>query len=209
MAGIRSIGDLTHEAESIYEAFVEHRRAPTKQWLEIMQIVQDTLSLQVMHMVNHQQSFFAPELIEQLQRFEKAQVLPDTVNLIVPVPKHHTVAEPQAVEDDSILSNVENTEVLTLDRMIKQSWANGLPDPDILEVFLEEAEALTNNNQYLQLFLDNVSDTVALQALQRDLHTLKGGARMVTANGIADLAHDMESVYEDLAHHRRPATKKS
>ena len=208
MAGIRSIGDLTHEAESIYEAFVEYRRAPTTQWLEIMQIVQDTLSLQVMHMVNHQQSFFAPELIEQLQRFEKAQVLPDTVNLIVPVPKHHTVAEPQAVEDDSILSNVENTEILTLDRMIKQSWANGLPDPDILEVFLEEAEALTNNNQYLQLFLDNVSDTVALQALQRDLHTLKGGARMVTANGIADLAHDMESVYEDLAHHRRPATKK-
>lgn len=208
MAGIRSIGDLTHEAESIYEAFVEHRREPTTQWLEIMQIVQDTLSLQVMHMVKHQQSFFAPELIEQLQQFEKAQALPDNVNLIVPVPKNHADAEPQVFANDATDSNVKTTEVLTLDRMIKQSWANGLPDPDILEVFLEEAAALTNNNQYLQLFLDNVSDTVALQALQRDLHTLKGGARMVAANGIADLSHEMEAVYEDLASRRRPATKK-
>ena len=208
MAGIRSIGDLTHEAESIYEAFVEHRREPTTQWLEIMQIVQDILSLQVMHMVNHQQSFFAPELIEQLQQFEKAQALPDNVSLIVPVPKNHANAEPQVFANDATDINVKTTEILTLDRMIKQSWANGLPDPDILEVFLEEAAALTNNNQYLQLFLDNVSDTVALQALQRDLHTLKGGARMVAANGIADLSHEMEAVYEDLASRRRPATKK-
>ena len=208
MAGIRSIGDLTHEAESIYEAFVEHRRVPTAQWLEIMQIVQDTLSLQVMYMVNNQQSFFTPELIEQLQQLEKAQVLPDTVSLIVPVPKNHADAGSQAFADDATDSNVKATEILTLDRMIKQSWANGLPDTDILDVFLEEAAALNNSNQYLQLFLDNVSDTVALQVLQRDLHTLKGGARMVAAKGIADLAHEMEAVYEELASRRRPATKK-
>lgn len=208
MAGIRSIGDLTHEAESIYEAFVEQRRVPTAQWLEIMQIVQDTLSLQVMYMVNNQQSFFTPELIEQLQQFEKAQVLPDTVSLIVPVPKNHTDTGSKTFADDAMDSNVKTTETLTLDRMIKQSWVNGLPDTDILEVFLEEAAVLINNNQYLQLFLDNVSDTVALQALQRDLHTLKGGARMVAANGIADLAHEMEAVYEELASRRRPATKK-
>ncbi|WP_250163149.1 Hpt domain-containing protein [Psychrobacter sp. WY6] len=65
MAGIRSIGDLTHEAESVYEAFVENRRIPTPQWLEIMQIVQDTMSLQVLHIVNHKKSFFASALIEQ------------------------------------------------------------------------------------------------------------------------------------------------
>ncbi|BBI69260.1 hypothetical protein PKHYL_34510 [Psychrobacter sp. KH172YL61] len=58
MAGIRSIGDLTHEAESVYESFVENRREPTTQWLEIMQMVQDTMSQQVMHIVNHKKSFF-------------------------------------------------------------------------------------------------------------------------------------------------------
>ena len=83
-----------------------------------------------------------------------------------------------------------------------------MPDTDILDVFLEEAEELVENSQkYLQLFLNNTSDVAAVQTLQRDLHTIKGGARMVAANGIADLAHQMESVYESLAIGRRPATK--
>ncbi|MBB3106978.1 chemosensory pili system protein ChpA (sensor histidine kinase/response regulator) [Psychrobacter luti] len=208
MAGIRSIGDLTHEAESIYEAFVEERRVPTAQWLEIMQVVQDTLSLQVAHIVRYQQSFFAPELIEQLQQFEKAKTLPDVVQLIVPMPKNHIDTESQVLADEYIHRIEQAADSLSLDRIIKQSWANGLPDPDILEVFLEEAEALTNRNEYLQSFLSDANDTVALQALQRDLHTLKGGARMVTASGIADLAHEMESVYTDFVDRRRPATKK-
>lgn len=208
MAGIRSIGDLTHEAEGIYEAFVEERRVPTAQWLEIMQVVQDTLSLQVAHIVRYQQSFFAPELIEQLQQFEKAKALPDVVQLIVPMPKNHIDTESQVLADEYIHRIEQAADSVSLDRIIKQSWANGLPDPDILEVFLEEAEALTNRNEYLQSFLSDASDTVALQALQRDLHTLKGGARMVTASGIADLAHEMESVYTDFVDRRRPATKK-
>lgn len=208
MAGIRSIGDLTHEAESIYEAFVEERRVPTAQWLEIMQVVQDTLSLQVAHIVRYQQSFFAPELIEQLQQFEKAKALPDVVQLIVPMPKNHIDTESQVLADEYIHRIEQAADSLSLDRIIKQSWANGLPDPDILEVFLEEAEALTNRNEYLQSFLSDANDTVALQALQRDLHTLKGGARMVTASGIADLGHEMESVYTDFVDRRRPATQK-
>ena len=208
MAGIRSIGDLTHEAESIYEAFVEARRTPTAQWLEIMQVVQDTLSLQVAHIVRYQQSFFTPELIEQLQQFEKAAALPKDVELIVPMPQHQAAAEPQISADEYTHRIDKTADSLSLDRIIKQSWANGLPDPDILEVFLEEAEALTNRNEYLQAFLSDAGDTVALQALQRDLHTLKGGARMVTASGIADLAHEMESVYTDFIDRRRPATKK-
>ena len=208
MAGIRSIGDLTHEAESVYEAFVELKREPTAQWLEIMQVVQDTLSLQVAHIVRYQKSFFAPELIEQLQQFLKAQLLPQTVQLIVPMPKNHVAAIPQVFVNEYNQRVANAPDTLSLDRIIKQSWAHGLPDPDILEVFLEEAEALTNRNEYLQLFLSDSGDMVALQALQRDLHTLKGGARMVTASGIADLAHEMESVYKDFVDRRRPATKK-
>ena len=209
MAGIRSIGDLTHEAESVYEAFVENRRIPTTQWLDIMQIVQDTMSLQVMHIVSYKKSFFASELIEQLQQLLKAQSLPEAVELTVPVPKNHFEPEVQnTVDQNTNNSSDEVLDGLSLDRMIKQSWANGLPDPDILAVFLEEAEELTNRNKYLQLFLENTGNKTALQALQRDLHTIKGGARMVSATGIADLAHEMESVYKDFVDNRRPTTKK-
>ncbi|WP_114701585.1 Hpt domain-containing protein [Psychrobacter proteolyticus] len=208
MAGIRSIGDLTHEAESVYESFVENRRLPTAQWLEIMQMVQDTMSLQVMHIVRHKKSFFTPELIEQLQQLEKAKTLPVVVDLVIPAPKNHVESEAQSLTTDVVDNNNEALNILSLDSMIKQSWANGLPDPDILAVFLEEAEELTNRNKYLHLFLKDTGNTTALQALQRDLHTIKGGARMVTASGIADLAHEMESVYTDFVSNRRPATKK-
>ena len=208
MAGIRSIGDLTHEAESVYEAFVENRRTPTAQWLEIMQMVQDTMSLQVLHIVNHKKSFFASAMIEQLQQFVKAQALPEMVELIIPIPKDHVEPAAQNTVTSQTHFSDEFSDTLSLDMMIKQSWANGLPDPDILSVFLEEAEELTNRNKYLQLFLKDTNNTTALQALQRDLHTIKGGARMVTAAGIADLAHEMESVYTDFVDNRRPATTK-
>ncbi|WP_201579151.1 Hpt domain-containing protein [Psychrobacter sp. Pi2-52] len=208
MAGIRSIGDLTHEAESVYESFVESRRAPTAQWLEIMQMVQDTMSLQVMHIVSHKKSFFTPELIEQLRQLEKAKTLPEVIDLVIPVPKNHFEPTERSIAANVVDSDNEVLSTLSLDSMIKQSWANGLPDPDILAVFLEEAEELTNRNKYLHLFLKDTSNTTALQALQRDLHTIKGGARMVTASGIADLAHEMESVYTDFVSNRRPATKK-
>lgn len=208
MAGIRSIGDLTHEAESIYEAFVENRRAPTAQWLEVMQVVQDTMSLQLMHIVNYKKSFFASALIEQLQQFEKAKTLPETVELIIPAPQSRFDSETVSAAADSSYDSDAASDALSLDTMIKQSWAHGLPDPDILAVFLEEAEELTNRNKYLHLFLKDTSNTTALQALQRDLHTIKGGARMVTAAGIADLAHEMEAVYKDFVNNRRPTTKK-
>ncbi len=208
MAGIRSIGDLTHEAESIYEAFVENRKAPTVQWLEIMQRVQDTISLQVTHMVNHKKSFFTSELIEQLQQFEKAKILPETVELIIPNPKNNLEADTYNTTANPVLDIDNVSDTVSLDRMVKQSWANGLPDPDILAVFLEEAEELTNRNKYLPIFLKDTSNTTVIQALQRDLHTIKGGARMVTATGIADLAHEMEAVYKDFVDDRRPITKK-
>jgi chemosensory pili system protein ChpA (sensor histidine kinase/response regulator) len=208
MAGIRSIGDLTHEAESVYESFVENRREPTTQWLEIMQMVQDTMSQQVMHIVNHKKSFFTSELIEQLKVLEREKTLPETVELIIPVPKNYFEPDVQNVVEDKANISTETSELLSLDTMIKQSWANGLPDPDILAVFLEEAEELTNRNKYLHLFLNDTNNTTALQALQRDLHTIKGGARMVTASGIADLAHEMESVYTDFVSNRRPPTQK-
>ncbi|MDN3397544.1 Hpt domain-containing protein [Psychrobacter sp. APC 3426] len=208
MAGIRSIGDLTHEAESVYEAFVDNRKAPTEQWLKIMQMVQDTMSLQITHIVRYQKSFFATELIEQLQQLEKSKVIPEAVELIIPVPKNHFEAQTQNTTIESTQSTDESTDAVTLDRMIQQSWANGLPDPDILEVFLEEAEELTNRNRYLHVFLKDVNNKVALQALQRDLHTIKGGARMVAADGIADLAYEMEATYKDFVSNRRPANKK-
>ena len=208
MAGIASIGNLTDQAETLYSAFVEARIQPTLQWLMVMQVVQDVLSLQIDYVGRYRESFFAKQLIEQLKKLEAGAELPVTLTLILPALQNHLNANDSNNDNRSGVFVEEVDERNTLDTLISQSWLEGMPDLDILEVYLEEADELvTNSNKYLQLFLNNISDVVALQTLQRDLHTIKGGARMVAANGIADLAHEMETVYEELAVRRRPATK--
>ncbi len=206
MAGIRSIGDLTHAAESIYESFINNKIKVTPQWVSVMQMIQDTLSLQLEYVVRYQQSFWTHDLIEQLGELELQGQLPSKVTLKLPILKD-PVGFHSANKDSQKLS--KKADIASLDILTSESWTDGLPDADILEVFLEEAEELVENSQkYLQLFLNNTSDVAAVQTLQRDLHTIKGGARMVGADGIADLAHQMESLYEALSIGRRPANNK-
>src|SRR5690606_22009577 len=50
----------------------------------------------------------------------------------------------------------------------------------------------------LQLWLGEPSDEAPLHALLRDLHTLKGGARMAEIRPVGDLAHELEFLYEGL-----------
>ena len=203
MAGIHSISELMYQAINIYQSFIEDDIRPTIQWICVMQKLQDTLVLQIEQLLTYQQSFFVPELIEQCRKFLQIGKLPKHVTLIIPTPEAQNTTSLQSIEEDSELSSA-----VSINELIVESWPNGQPDIDILEVYLEEAEELiSSSNQSLQLFLTNNHDTEALQSLQRDLHTIKGGARMVAANGIADLAHEMESLYEELALRRRPATK--
>ncbi|WP_201586522.1 Hpt domain-containing protein [Psychrobacter jeotgali] len=206
MVGISSIGNLTHEAETIYERLVDGRIKPTEQWAEFMQAIQDVLSLQITHISNYQQSFFANELIEQWRQFEQSGELPHKVNYHLPVDEKHSSIDAQSIVDKDEQQVVPSN--TSLEQLIEDSWPNGRPDPDILEVYLEEVdELIADSSQSLKLFLTDHDDSVALQSLQRNLHTIKGGARMVAANSIADLAHEMETIYEALASQRSPITE--
>ncbi len=76
-------------------------------------------------------------------------------------------------------------------------------DDEIVEIFLEEAvDILDSAGQALQRWLDDPENPLPLSALQRDLHTLKGGARMAEIGPIGDLGHELESVYEGLIDRR-------
>lgn len=70
-------------------------------------------------------------------------------------------------------------------------------EEEMVAIFLEEAaDILESINQALDAWLADGSDTNSLDALQRDLHTLKGGARMAEVEPIARLAHELEGIYE-------------
>lgn len=218
MAGISSIGDLTHEMETIYEAFVNHNKTPSPAWLTVMQSAQDMLSMLIDRVKTQGHSFFVPSVIEQLHQFAESEQLPDNTQLQLPqldeepAGTQKSAIDTQKTDTIATQTTADVNELLlgetTYQTLLEQSWTEQKPDPDILNVFLEEAEDLVESSgERLQAFRNNTSDVTILQELQRQLHTIKGGARMIGANGIADLAHNMETVYESLADRRRPATR--
>ena len=76
-------------------------------------------------------------------------------------------------------------------------WDNR--DPELVEIFLEEGfDIIERAGASLQRWMDDVDNSFEIEALQRDLHTLKGGARMADIREIGDLAHELEYLYEGL-----------
>jgi chemosensory pili system protein ChpA (sensor histidine kinase/response regulator) len=73
-------------------------------------------------------------------------------------------------------------------------------DADLLDVFLEEGvDILDHSDSLLGRLREAPDDSELIIGLQRDLHTLKGGARMAGLNPIGDLAHASESLLEAVA----------
>lgn len=81
-----------------------------------------------------------------------------------------------------------------------QEWASAAAggeeaDAELVEIFLEEgAEILENIEATLQNWVHSPDNPEHMRALQRDLHTLKGGARMAGLQALGDLSHGLESL---------------
>lgn len=70
-------------------------------------------------------------------------------------------------------------------------------DTELLDIFLEEGtDILDSSEETLQAWVDNPDDKSLVESLQRQLHTLKGGARMAGIAAIGDLSHSLESTFE-------------
>jgi len=66
---------------------------------------------------------------------------------------------------------------------------------EFMEIFLDEAEEILETCQsLLGRWQSSPNSMPLLKELQRELHTLKGGARMVGISAMGDLSHQLESV---------------
>ncbi len=76
-------------------------------------------------------------------------------------------------------------------------------DSDLVDIFVEEGhDLLDHSDQLLVRLRDRLDEREVIAGLQRDLHTLKGGARMAGIMAIGELGHAMESLLEAAAEHR-------
>jgi chemosensory pili system protein ChpA (sensor histidine kinase/response regulator) len=82
-------------------------------------------------------------------------------------------------------------------------------DEDLVDIFVEEGrDLLDHSDQLLVRLRESPDEREVIGGLQRDLHTLKGGARMAGIMPIGELGHAMESLLEAAAEHRTQLVRK-
>lgn len=171
MAEIGPIGDLGHELESVYEGLIDRRYNYSPALADLLIQSHDQLAL----------------MLEQLQ---KHQVLSDPVGLI------------EAIRDLRLGTTRASTTDLTA-RPAQPEAALNAPterDTELLEIFLEEGfDLLESSGAALTRWQADPDNLLEVENLLRDLHTLKGGARMAEIAPVGDLAHELETLYEGLS----------
>ncbi len=80
-----------------------------------------------------------------------------------------------------------------LDESVEMSY--GDIDDELIDIFLEEADELLEScEKTLTELKSQPGSTEHIQQLQRNMHTLKGGARMADLAPVGDLTHNLESL---------------
>jgi chemosensory pili system protein ChpA (sensor histidine kinase/response regulator) len=138
------------------------------------------------------------------EEFSMGEDLPPTEIIEIEEP---LVVEPVAIEEiESVEEEYEELEEVVeiqaepIEDISETASAEVDYDPDLLEVFLEEADEIQEETErVLYEWSDDFENTAHIENMQRSLHTLKGGARMANVVAVGDLAHAMESLLERVA----------
>ncbi|HEY0285734.1 MAG TPA: Hpt domain-containing protein [Pseudomonas sp.] len=172
MAEIEPVADLGHELELLYECLIDRRCSYNPQLGELLLSSHAHLALMLEQLQNHKPLTASESLIEAIRGFRQNNC-------------YVQVSEAQAPPARNVESMIQR-----LDER----------DPELLEIFLEEGyDIIESSGAALVRWQADPHSTLEVENLLRDLHTLKGGARMVEVAPIGDLAHELESLYESLA----------
>jgi chemosensory pili system protein ChpA (sensor histidine kinase/response regulator) len=117
-----------------------------------------------------------------------------------PVPEPEPEAEPEpepepAPEPELALDDLHEPELVGASGYVDEI------DADLLPVFLEEAtDLLPRIGHDLRQWQQEPSNAGVAQRMQRDLHTVKGSARMAGAMRLGQHAHELETQIENMVH---------
>ena len=158
--------------------------------------------------------------LESAEILQQALIEPLSPALDLATPEAATELPPQEVEQDHSPADVNSTveadlsvpmtqRVVPIIADVDPSGPLILADPDeeLLEIFVQEgADILDTSDNMMARLRESPDDFEIVVGLQRELHTLKGGARMAGVNPIGDLSHSMESLFEAIVDKRAKNT---
>lgn len=180
MAEINALGDLAHELEELYEGLSRGKLKITDQLFDLLHVCHDRLADMVTTLKQGKPLKSAPELITAIELFIAGESLD--------LPDVHVVENNTDVVVAPLELAADQPESIQVATMALDA------DAEVIEIFMDEAEELMEELDIgIQAWQDEPENSDHNEAIQRVLHTLKGGARITGLNEIGDLAHDMES----------------
>ncbi|TMH92286.1 MAG: response regulator [Betaproteobacteria bacterium] len=201
---ISALSDLGYALEKALQKLATSELSEDEQSLVGEAI--DTIEAMVTGVVQLRVPRAVPELVARLERIgEQAGVsqesTPPEEKELAPLSPPSRETEAGATEElaqaeagDSSLDDLDLD--ITLDR--RQRRLDDDIDPELLQIFLDEAQELVPAvGSAMRDWRDNRDNPALGQALQRVLHTLKGSARMAGAMALGELTHHMETRVEN------------
>jgi chemotaxis protein histidine kinase CheA len=199
------IGLIAHELETIYEKLINQQISVTSQLISFIRTVQDDIADRIQTIRDQKLDYSSVNVLQAITKMSQSAI--SSAEIVNPVVEQasletvqtqptvaQTTAAPVAVDVSHFAAQ------LALDKkQLVSSDSNQDFDPDLLEIFLEEAdELLVGIDSDLSSWTSDHSNLNALKNLMRYLHTLKGGSNMIQATHIGLIAHELETIYEKL-----------
>ena len=204
MAEIENIGDLADVLELTFDALIETHEAVPGLVLSLLEESSIALQNMLKAVKQLQQGEAQPELIANLNTALKAlranslhgsgiKIENDDIELI----------EPSYSENENDEAPTPHIEAQGTGSSASQFDL----DPELAEIFLEEAlEIINSSGELLHNWKTDVYNLALVGELQRELHTLKGGARMAEIGPIGDLSHELETLFESIVERKFEAS---
>lgn len=225
------LGSITHELESIYERLIQKQLVATSPLIDFIRLVQDDLADRLQIMREQQLDYAAPYTINALKQagknsnfqpvpmvealdteseiFSEQELISEVLVDEIPAEIGPVLAELEAHHDqvfDTVVTELATqVEAITSVTSLQENEAV-VEEQDITAVveqtFLEEAAELLEMADVLlkQWFEQRTNRSILLQ-LQRAVHSLKGGARMVGLEAVYAIAYQLENTFEQFALH--------
>ncbi|ENU84467.1 hypothetical protein F974_00404 [Acinetobacter sp. CIP 102159] len=215
MIQARHIGLIAHELETIYEKLINQQIQATPQLIALIRLVQDDIADRIQTIRDQQVDYPSAHVLQVLANLDQMtgtfEAKPVAVKQLEETDEEIDsvgVEEETAVSNLSVQTESPHTAVdvtvlaaqLGLDKkQLQSAESNSDFDPDLLDIFLEEAdELLVGIDADLSTWAADYQNVGALKNLMRYLHTLKGGSNMIQARHIGLIAHELETIYEKL-----------
>ncbi|MHB1083269.1 MAG: Hpt domain-containing protein [Thiobacillus sp.] len=217
-AGFTNLADLSHALEQYWNRFVQAPLPPAH-----LPLVQDTIARlheMIVTIENRLLPESASDLIATLGELEDEQttaaadpiadlthetldpvvalteasieaVAAEAAGVIEPVETPHANLAPGVLDVSALVSDFKSAAPAPV--FERRDVADEI-DAQLLPIFLEEADSLVpETSAHLRAWKDAPGEASARDALRRNLHTIKGSARMVGAMRLGELTHVMES----------------